>query len=229
MIRTSKAPVKWPVPWDKSRAFYFRPGDVIERADFEAVLDGEYQAGNVFPFELAAAFAEGVNALLADSPDSAARIIAAYQADAALKAGESLPAKEKALLDEARPIIARSWPAYKALLAQEARRRQHASLLAFRTFCTGWEGKGLPPFESGPDGLVRLDILPKVPPLEIKLAGTFAFNLLWGRGQEKNSERPSSADRGPQTSSSTRRTAGGSRATSGRKTRSAPSPNGALA
>jgi hypothetical protein len=229
MIRTSKAPVAWPVPWAEGRRYFFRAGDITERDEYEAVLDGEMRAGQVFPWEFAAAFDEGVLALFADSPDDAAQLIELQANEKALDAGESLPAGEQALLDQARDVLAQHWPAYKALVSQEARRRHHAPTLAFRMFCTGFEGDGLPAFTKAADGLVSLAAMAELPALEIKAGGQFAFRLLYGRGEEveKNSAAPSPSGEGQQSSPSPApRADGTSEATSGSETPLEQSPDG---
>ncbi|MEA3033152.1 MAG: hypothetical protein QOH86_1168 [Sphingomonadales bacterium] len=225
MIRTSKAPVAWPVPWREGVKYFFRAGDVIERSEFEAELAGEHRADVVYPFEFAAAFADGVNALLADSPGMAAELIALAQAEAALAPGEKMPAEETADLEAARDLVTQHWPAYRQLVAQDVRRQKVAPTIAFRRYCTGWEGKDMPDFANGADGMVALDALAKLSGLDLKAGGAFAFQLQYGRGKdlEKNSVRPSSPAEGRKTSRSPRPKAGGtSRARGGSKTRSSP-------
>jgi hypothetical protein len=204
MIRISKAPVAWPVPWDDGRRYFFRAGDVLERADFEAELAGEHRAGNVYPFEYAAVFAEGVRALLADSPDQAAQLIELAQSEAALEKDETLPAEDVAALAQARELLEQYWPAYRALTGRDERRHEIAPVLAFRRFCTGWEGEGLPDFALGADRQVSLETMAALPSLDIKAGGSFAYRLLYGRGgdAEKNSDGPLPSGKGPTTSPS---------------------------
>lgn len=229
MIRTSKAPVRWPVPWDKDRIFLFRAGDVAERAEFEAVLAGECRAGSVFPFQLSAVFAEGVQALLADDPDGAARLIQIERAEYGLEPGEKLDPLELAALEEVRELLTVHWPAYRTLVAREARRAELAPVVAFRRFCAGWEGEDLPEYKTGPDGEVTPEAMIGVPALILKAGGAFAYSLLYGRGEEveKNSERPLSSGKGRTTSPSRRRRAAGtSPGGGGSKTRSSSSRSG---
>lgn len=211
MIRISKEPVRWKVPWDDSRCYFFRAGDVLERADFEAELAGEYRAGTVYPFQYSLAFAEGVRALLADSPDQAAQLIELEQSEAALQLGESLPAEDVAALAQARELLDQYWPAYRALTGRDERRHEIAPVLAFRRFCTGWEGEGLPEFALGADRQVSLETMAALPGLDIKAGGSFAYRLLHGRGgeTEKNSDGPLPSGKGPKTSPSPKRKAGG--------------------
>lgn len=212
MIRISKAPVAWPVPWDDSKGYFFRAGDVLERADFEAELAGEHRAATVYDFEYSAAFAEGVKALLADAPDQAAQLIELEQSAAALEKGETLSPEDQAALVQARELLDQHWPAYRSLTGREERRQQHAPVLAFRRFCTGWEGEGLPEFALGADKQVSLEAMSGLPWLDIKVGGTFAYRLLYGRGgdAEKNSDGPSKPDEGPKTSTSPKPKKGGS-------------------
>lgn len=229
MIRTSKAPVAWPVPWLKGQVFFFRAGGIDERAEFEAVMAGECRAGNVYPFQLSAAFAEGVRALLHDDPEGAARLIGIDLAAATLERGKKLPADEAAAHAEVRELLTEHWPAYRVLVAREARRNELAPVVAFRRFCEGWKGDGLPEFKKDVFGEVDPEVMRELSGLAIKGGGAFAYSLLYATGEEveKNSERPLSSGKGRTTSSSPRRKAGGkSTAKSGRRTPSSSSRAG---
>lgn len=241
-------PVAWSPPWlpegVAQRRYLFRPGSVMDRARIEADLSGECRAGQVYGFQLQAAFAEGVKALLADSPDYAAQLIELASAEAALDPGERLPPEEEAALSQARETLTESWPAFRALIAQEERRNQFAPIIAFRRLCVGWEegapapvGEGdeaqeqrppvLPPFARGVDGMVTLDAMDQVPSLELRAGGLFAFSNLYGGPQAKNSAAPSQSDRGRPTSNSDKpQRAGRSAGRSGKKTPSSPPRTG---
>lgn len=220
----SKTPVPWPVPWIPGQKFFFRVGDVIERSNLEAELAGEHRAGRVYNFELEMAFGQGIETLLKDSPDDAAQLAQLQQAAAA---GDELAIAEAAQLEQARDLLAEHWPPYRALKAKLERRNGLIPILAFRRFCTGWEGEGLPVFARGPDGLVTMECMAAVEPLAITAAGSFAYSLLYGgdKESEKNSGPPSKSGGDRKTSASaTPRGAGKSAGTAGRKTRSSRSP-----
>jgi hypothetical protein len=275
MIRTSKAPVAWPVEWRPGVQYFFRAGDVIERAQFEGELAGEFGAASVYCMEKLAMFAEGVAALLADRPDYAAQLVEMDRADMALKQGERLPPEEAAAIVQARELVRQHYPPYRAVIVQEEQRHSVTPVAAFARYCTGWddaepgkvaEARGwlaaeapdandypllsaaaksekteiadlaqtlvdeaLPEFTLGPDGKVSVDLLTKLPPLELKAGGMFAYRLQYGRGGEveKNFMRPLSSGKGRKTTPSTTRKGGGrSQAKSGSGTRSTSSRRG---
>lgn len=219
----AKGPVPWPVPWAKGQTVYLRAGDVIERAMMEAELAGEHRAGRVYPFEMEAAFGEGLATLLAETPDDAGQLLQFLQTESE---GAELGAADKAMLAQARDLLAEHWPPYRALRAKQERRNAMIPLVALRRYCTGWEGKGLPAFARGPDGLVTLEAAAGLEMLTITAAGSFAYSLQYGGGavQGKNSEPPSKSggDQGTSTSSTPRK-AGTSTARAGSKTRSSRS------
>jgi hypothetical protein len=199
MIRASKEPVAWPVPWNLKQTFFFRAGDVIERAELEGDLDGEHRSRAVYPFELQAAFEEGITALLgADSPDGA-EFIALSASEAA---GETIAPAQAAQLEAVRETLIGQWPPYKALKAREARRLNIVPVQAFIRYCTGWQGEGLPEFKKGRDGMVSLTLLSDIPDLVLRAGGAFAYSLQYASGETKNSGAPLPSDKGPPTSTS---------------------------
>lgn len=182
---------------DEAPVFLLRAGSVVERGRLEAELAGEHQAGRVFPYELLEAFQSGVQALMADDPgrdEIAALAIAEGE-------GETLTGTDRQLLVEAREILTKHWPEYRALVAQAQRRRELAPILALQRFCVGWE-KVAAPFARGRDGLVTEAALAALDPFDLMLAGNEAYGLLYGRGQEGNSSPASVSDSGPATSGS---------------------------
>jgi hypothetical protein len=219
---------------DAPPVYHLRVGSVIERASFEAELAGEHRAGEVAPWDLALALAEGIAALLAEAPDRD-RVLELAAADNL----DELSADDRQLIKEVTEVISEHWPAYRALVAQQERRRQILPVLAFRRFCKGWENvnrfDGSAVIHSASvDGMVSLEALAGLPPMELKLAGIRAFNLLYGTGEAGNSARPSKSDDGQATSDSddTSTAAGKSRParkSSGKKTRGSRSRNGAWA
>jgi len=201
---------------EKAPVYLIRPGSVIERSLVEAELAGEYQAGRVFAFELLEAFQKGVRALLPDDPE-ADQLVSLAAAEAG---GETLSAEEARQVADARVALGEHWPDYRALNARIARRKEIAPVLALRRFCVGWENVEVP-FARGPDGLVTLDALARLDPLEMLSAGNHAYGLLFPGELEGNSPPPSQSDDGPTTSTSDAPSpaAGKSKARSGRKTR----------
>lgn len=225
---STKEPVRWTPPWREGDAtapvYRLRAGSVIERSQLEAELAGEYRAGRTQEFEWLAAFEEGVNALLAGDPDGAARLVELARADGTDDLTDPV---EKGLLAEARETLAENWPAYRALVAREQRRQEMAPLVAFRRFCVGWDGEDMPAFVKSPDHQVSLDVMAKLSPLDIKVAGITVYGMLYGGTESPNSEAPSPSDEGPQSSTSDIAPAVGSSAASdGPKTRSSRSRPG---
>lgn len=225
MIRTTKAPVAWPVPWADGQAhFMLRAGDVIERGEFEADLS-ELGAGRVFDFQLEEAFLSGVEALLAGDTDAIGRI---RDISAAMASEDTITPDDQALMDGTRELVKQHWPAYAILMKQVSRRGELIPTLAFQRFCTGWEGEGFPEYRKGIDQLVTLECIGEVPPILVRLAGMRAYQMLWATGQEKNFEAPLPPVKSPRPSKSgTREKGGSSRARSGRKTPSSSSRRGA--
>jgi len=193
MIRTSKAPFAFPLPWNKDVVFTIRAGDVIERGDLEAAL-AEEGAAPVFDFQLQAAFADGLKHLLADAPDEAEQLIELVTAEAALEADEQLPADEAAALAEARDAVRKAWTPYKLLLAQAARRSELLPMLSFQRFVTAWAGEGLPVARKGIDGLLKIDMLSEFAPIVLLAVGKEAYRALYASGAEKNFAPPSQSD-----------------------------------
>jgi hypothetical protein len=220
MIRLSKAPVPFPLPWAPDVHFHIRPGNIIERGELEADL-AEHRAGRVFDFQMQEAFEDGVRTLLAGDDEAATRLIEAYAAE---DQGEDLSAEDRAGLEMARDALRSSWPAYRTLLAQAARRNELIPTFAFQRFVTGWEGDGLPQYRKGVDGKVDLEVMAKVEPIAVRIVGLRAYQMLYAAGDEGNSERPSpSVESPPHSESDTPKKVGSSAKRSGKRTRSSRS------
>lgn len=223
MIRTSKKPFPFPLPWNKDQIFMIRAGDVIERGEVEAEL-AEHGAGTVYSFQLNEAFSAGVVALLG-SAEEATPILDALAAEAD---GQELSPEDRAALDAAREAVRKAWPAYRALLRQDALRSQLSPTIAFQRFVTGWQGEGLPAFAKGPDGLPSLELLAALDPMTVRVVGMNCYRLLFTGGQEGNSAPPLLSDKSPAPSKSDKPVKGGSfrrrstasQKSSGTKTRS---------
>lgn len=219
---SSKDAVRFTPGWqqgDGAPVYLLRAGSVIDRAQLEAELAGEHNAGRVFAFELMEAFRTGVLQLLG-SGDDAGQVLAIAAAEMALQPGEKLPDDEARTLAEARDVLAQHWPDYRAIRSRQSRRQEMAPLLAFRRFCIGWENVSAP-FTRGPNGLVTDEALGQIDPLELIAAGGHAFGLLYPTDQEGNSQRPSQSGDGPKISKSDApsKAVGKSPARGGRKTR----------
>lgn len=222
----SKTPVRFPVPWDPETVFWLKPGTVIERAEFEAEIAGEHRAAQVYPFQLSAALAVGVAALLPDDAEAVQRVHALCLAEAQADEGEPMPAEDVAALAAMRELVETHWPPYRALVKQTARREQLTPIVALQFFCTGWDNltgmDGEPvSFSRGPDQRVSLDALGQIDPLTLRAAGLHAYRIQYGGSAEKNSAPRSNAEGAPATSTSGASTAkaGKSRVRSGAKTR----------
>lgn len=190
MIRTSKKPFPFPLPWNKDHVFMIRAGDVIERGEVEAEL-AEHGAGSVYSFQLNEAFTAGVVALLGDA-ESAEPILNALAAETD---SQELSAEDRAGLDASREAVRKAWPAYRALLRQDALRSQLSPTIAFQRFVTGWEGEGLPAFRKGPDGLPPLELLAELDPMTVRVVGMNCYRLLFTGGEEGNSAPPLQSDK----------------------------------
>ncbi|ARR54554.1 hypothetical protein HY78_14505 [Rhizorhabdus wittichii DC-6] len=211
MISTTTDAVRFVLPMfdaddPQAPAFFLRAGNVNERQALEAELAGDYRAGRVYDFELAACFAEGITELMAGDPGRDA-LLSLIEAETNLGAGERLPAAERQMLAQAREILSEHWPEYRALMARANRRAQFKPLVAFRRFCIGWEhvprvdnAKEPAMHAIGVDRLVTLDAVAQLTPLWMQLAGNRAYDLLYPEDQEKNSAAPSKSDDGQGTS-----------------------------
>lgn len=189
---STTTPNRWSPPWlagdPDSPVFLWVSGSTIDRALLEAQADGEYQAGRVFQHDFDAAFIEGVNTLLHDDPEKDHLIgLMASQS-----AGEPLSPEEAATLFEAKSSMARHWPAYRALVAQQARRNKILPLLAFARFVRGWQGLvdnddlPLAYLRDGVGGVAE-SVLRLVPEQYVIGLGSEIYASLYAGAQEKNS------------------------------------------
>lgn len=224
---STTAPVRFTPPWreqeDAPPVYLIRAGSVIERAQFEAELAGEYGAERVFDYELLAAMEEGLGHILPDA-EARERVLDAARTD--LGGGE-LEIAERQIVEEARELLREHWPPYRTLVTRAARRVNVAPVLAFRRFCVGWEGID-GEFAAGPDRLITMAALAAVNPIEMQVAGNVAYGLLYGHAHAGNSARPLSSESGPAISNSDEPSpaAGKSKAKGGKKTPASPSPSG---
>lgn len=228
MILTSiTEAVPFTPPWlegtPNAPKFHLRAGTTVERGLMLAMLDGPLQAAKVWSHQLREAQLKGIDALFADDLEYD-RLVEIFSAEG--EEAEALSDADKKLAQDVEPLLVAHWPDYAALVEQMQRRRTLVPIVALTRYCTGWENvrddKGeLIPFETDRNSHHVADrALRRLQELDLQLAGARAFNLQFGGGEEKNSERPSSSDGGRKTSkaASPRAKAGRSRARGGRKT-----------
>jgi hypothetical protein len=234
-ILTSTQAVPFKAPWRENDpeavTFYLRAGTVIERGLMEAEIAGDHRAGLVHGYELRAAVTSGIQTLLDGDPDhdrvlelfeqelehEVAKVAAAAKEEP--EPSDPLTPEDRRLLGEVRNVLAEHWPEYRALIAQMERRRAVAPIVALKRFCTNIVGAKVK-FTKGVDGLVSDKTLAALDPQEMTVAGSRAFGLQYGPGEEKNSGRPSPSDDSPKptTSAEPSKEAGRSRGRAGRKT-----------
>lgn len=226
IVTTTTEIVPFTPPWLEGTLgapkFHLRAGTTIERGIMLALLDGPLQAAKVWSHQLREAQLKGIDALFAEDPDYD-RLVAIFSAEG--EEAEQLSEEDKKLGEAVDPMLVAHWPAYADLVAQMQRRRTLVPIVALTRYCTGWENvrddKGAPiPFEADKNGHVADRALRRLQELDLQLAGSRAFNLQFGGGEEKNSERPSSSEDGPKTSkaASPRAKGGRSKARGGRRT-----------
>jgi hypothetical protein len=234
MIATSTTQTfPFKAPWregdEAAPTFLLRAGSVIERGQMEAELTGDFQAPRVWEYELRAAVRAGVETLLADDP-SVGQLLELIDAEGG---GEDVQLSEddKRLLAEARKVLAEHWPAYRDLVAQQARRQEIAPIVALRRFCVGIEGQGADEkpitFTKGRDGFVSEETLGQIDPLELKVAGGRAYSLQFPGTGARNFPPPSPSGESQQNSKPEPPAAAGSSGRKGgRKTPGSRSPRG---
>lgn len=183
-------------PWltamaeEQKPKFHFRLATVLERDEFEAELDGRWNAGEVYQFVLSDLAQAGIRALVqGDDADRLAESVRAHFS------GDDLSMEEKAEAKAALDILSAHYPDYKIAIEQEARRNRILPTLAFMKFCTGWDNvtdrDGEPvPFTRNAMGEIAEESQRRINSLELRSAGLFAYGLQYGRTQGKNSAPP---------------------------------------
>ena len=210
IVASANTSIPFTPVWLRTRkdppAFHLRGGSLLDRTAFEARLDGEFRAGEIYGFVLREIRIDGIRNLC--SEDDAARLIDLInQADTPSEdGGETLTAEEKALVKGADDILAQHWPEYRAASEQIARRNAMLPTLAFCTFCTGWDNladdAGPIPFARTALGEIAQESLVRVPHIMLHSAGVEAYRMLYGRGEEKNCAPPSKSSSPRKTSNS---------------------------
>lgn len=200
MIALSTAePVRFTPPFMAAKAdapvFLIRPGSVVERAQLEAALAAPpYNAGRVFPWDLADAAADAARALL--TGDDLGQVLDALAAMKASLGVGDLPDDQRQLLIGIDDALTTQWPEYAALRQQEARRNELLPLLAAQRFLVGWEGIEAP-FTRGKDGRASDDALRILGQFFLPLVGREAYRLLYAEEQRPLSLPPSKSGPGP--------------------------------
>lgn len=202
--------------------YFFRAASVIERAQMEAELSGQHAAGRVFPFEMIAAFRNGLHALLSHDPE----IDTLLELVETESKGEALAPEDRQALIQARAVLAQHWPEYRELVAQQERRKEIAPIVVFRRFCVGWENVEAT-WSTGKDKQIPEAVLAQVDPMEMIGAGNFGYGLLYGATDDRTFQQPSQSDADLSTSSSDMSRADGtSTANDGPETLESNSPDG---
>jgi len=200
MILTSTTErVRFTPPWREGQpdapVFLLRAGSVQERGMLEAELAGQYRAGRIWQMELQSTIRDGISALLADDPEID-HILSLFEEEDETKLSDPDRQQRQSILN----VLAEHWQPYRDLLAQLARRREMAPIVALRRFLVGFENMPCQ-FSRGPDGLVSDATLAAIEPLDLIVAGNFAYGLLYGGGMERFLEQPSASGDAPTTSS----------------------------
>lgn len=226
MIATSTAGVPFTPQWragqDDAPVFLIRPASILERGQFEATLAGPpYNAGRVFPWDLAAAAEEAARALL--DGEHLGQVLEALAAMRQTLDMDALPLEQKQLLTAIDPVLSDHWPEYAELRRRDARRAELLPTLAVKHFLKGWDW-GDRAFTFGKDGLVSDETLRALGVFEMRAIGLEAYRLMNAEEQLPLSPPPSKSGPAPPTSPAEkpRRSVvkGGKSATvSGRKTR----------
>lgn len=176
---------------DTRPGFRIRMASLLERGAFDAELEGRHGAAPVPAFVMLDTAIAGVHALL--EGDEAAQIeelLRSFHAEAGAERAE-VSKEERAQIAEIEAVLAKSWPAYRQLVEQNARWRNLMPLLAFQRFVDDWENledtEGKPiAFERGKDGEIPDAVLRRIHPALLFAAGNRAYNFQYGVGEEKN-------------------------------------------
>lgn len=176
---------------DTRPAFKIRMASLLERSEFEAELEGRYQASSVPAFVMLDTAVAGVNALL--EGDDAAQIeelLRSFHEAGSEERGE-IGKEDRARIAEIEGVLAKSWPAYRQLVEQNARYRNLMPLLAFQRFVEEWENvegiDGKPvAFERDKGGTIPDAVIRRIHPSLIWAAGNRAYNFQYAVGEEKN-------------------------------------------
>lgn len=193
MIPTSLAAVPFTPSYLSALAaapvFHLRPASIVQRGSFEAMLAAPpFNAGRVYPWDLASAAEDAARALL--EGDDLGAVLAALSALRQVLDADKLEAEQRQLLAAIHPILAEHWPDYAALRRQEAQREELLPIMAAKHFLTGWDYDGKA-FATGRDGLVTDDALRQLNVFEVRTVGLEAYRLMYAEEQRPLSLPPS--------------------------------------
>ena len=176
---------------DTRPGFKIRMASLLERSEFEAELDGRYQAASVPDFIMLNTAIEGIHALLeGDEAAQLEELLRSFHGDALDERGE-ISKEERAQISEIEAVLGKNWPPYRQLVEQNARYRNMMPLLAFQRFIDGWENvqdkDGAPvEYERDKAGNIPESLLRRLYPALIFAVGMRAYNFQYAGGEEKN-------------------------------------------
>ena len=163
---------------------FIRAGDIIERQLMEAELSGPaYNAGETWPWEKHSALIDGISAF---AGEDTAHLVAL--AETAAK-GELVDPGEVQLLQQVTQSIAQHFPAYRALVEREERRRAILPMVAFCRYVVRWDNVDGAPVR-GINGFIDPASLTLIDPLLLRVAGMEAYDRQYGLSARKNSDAP---------------------------------------
>jgi hypothetical protein len=173
---------------DTRPGFRIRMASLIERGAFDAELEGRHQAAPVPAFVMLDTAIAGVHALAGDEADELEELLRGFHGD---DTRAEITPEERAQIAEIEGILAKSWPAYRQLVEQNARYRNLMPLLAFQRFIDDWQNvtgtDGKPvAFERDKSGAIPDAVLRRIHPALIYAAGNRAYNFQYAAGEEKN-------------------------------------------
>lgn len=174
---------------DTRPGFRIRMASLIERGAFDAELEGRHQAAPVPAFVMLDTAIAGIHALC--DGDDAAELEDLLRGFHGESERAEISAGERAQIAEIESILAKSWPAYRQLIEQNARYRNLMPLLAFQRFVddfenvTGIDGETVA-FARDKAGNIPDAVLRRIHPALIYAAGNRAYNFQYAAGEEKN-------------------------------------------
>ena len=174
---------------DARPGFRIRMASLMERGEFDAELEGRHQASPVPAFVMLDTAIAGIHALCeGDDAAELEELLRGFHGDSDRS---EISTRERAQIAEIEGILAKSWPAYRQLVEQNARYRNLMPLLAFQRFVddfenvTGTDGKPVA-FERDKAGNIPDAVLRRIHPALIYAAGNRAYNFQYAAGEEKN-------------------------------------------
>lgn len=177
---------------DARPGFRIRMASLLERGEFDAELEGRHGAAPVPPFIMLDTAIAGIHALLeADEAAALEELLRSFHGDAGDTERAEVSKEERAQIAEIEAVLAKSWPAYRQLVEQNARWRNLMPLIAFQRFVDGWENlegiDGKPViYERDRSGGIPEAVLRRIHPALLYAAGNRAYSFQYAAGEEKN-------------------------------------------